>query len=311
MSLNGHGGQHSKNMQPGLNLEFARSEKLDLERALQAAAAAGYSRVEPYVYSPVTLGINSHLTFQTGSGYHHLDTTTVDAAKLRGVLDRLSLRFSAFDAHASLLLPQLGVPYVRHAIDAAAELACPIVMSDEGPLPSDWMTLEQGFEILCVSLEAVIRHAQKRRVRFAIELHNALTTRPDYLLKLLARFGPDELGVNFDTGNSFLAGNDPVEYLRLVANRVIHVHIKDIPASQLPERGKVTGTRVGVAVGKGEVNLRGVLTVLAEAGYDGVLSVECDTLAQAQASLPALCALIQNARPARSPEQGGDGSQGT
>ena len=65
--------------------------------------------------------------------------------------------------------------------------------------------------------------------------------------------------MNFDTGNSFLAGNDPVEYVRLVASRVVHVHVKDIPASQLPERGKVTGTRVGVAVGEGVVDLRGVL----------------------------------------------------
>lgn len=282
-------------MQPGLNLEFARSAKLDLEQALESAAEAGYSRVEPYVYSPVALGINSHLSFQASSGYHHLNTATLDQAKLRRRLEQLSLRFSAFDAHTSLLLPQLGVPCLQQALDAAADLGCPIVMSDEGPLPKHWMTLDEGFDILCVSLDAVIRYAQKRQVRFAIELHNALTARPDYVLKLLERFGEAELGVNFDTGNSFLAGNDPVEYLRLVANRVVHVHIKDIPASQLPERGHVTGTRVGVTVGEGVVNLRGVLAVLREVNYEGVLSVECDTLAQAQASFPALCALIESA----------------
>jgi sugar phosphate isomerase/epimerase len=208
--------------------------------------------------------------------------------RLNQLRDALGLRFSAFDAHASLLLPQIGVPYLRRALDLAAEMECPLVISDEGPLPTDWMTLDQGFDILCVSLEAVVRHAQKRGVKFAIELHNVLTAQPDYLVKLLQRFGPDELGVNFDTGNSFLAGNDPVEYVRRVADRVVHVHVKDIPASQLPERGKVTGTRVGVTVGDGVVDLRGVLAALAEAGYDGVLSVECDTLAQAQASCPVL-----------------------
>jgi sugar phosphate isomerase/epimerase len=134
----------------------------------------------------------------------------------------------------------------------------------------------------------VVRHARQRGVRFAIELHNALTARPVYLVKLLSRFGPDDLGVNFDTGNSFLAGNDPVDYVRRVADRVAHVHVKDIPASQLSERGHVTSTRVGVAVGDGVVDLWGVLTALTEAGYSGVLSVECDTLAQARASLPVL-----------------------
>ena len=275
-------------MQPGLNLEFARSERFDLEQALRATAEAGYRFGEPYVYSEGSLGLISHLTGQTTSAYHHLNADHVDLARLRQLRDALGLRFSAFDAHTSLLLPQVGVPYLRRALDLAADLECPLVVSDEGPLPTDWMALDQGFDILCVSLEAVVRHARKRGVRFALELHNALTAQPDYLVKLLQRFGPADLGVNFDTGNSFLAGNDPVDYVRRVADRVVHVHVKDIPASQLPERGKVTGTRVGVAVGEGVVDVRGVLAVLAAAGYDGVLSVECDTLAQARASYPVL-----------------------
>jgi sugar phosphate isomerase/epimerase len=36
-----------------------------------------------------------------------------------------------------------------------------------------------------------------------------------------------------------------------------------------------------------------VLAVLAEAGYDGVLSVECDTLAQARTSHPVLQSWIK------------------
>jgi len=77
----------------------------------------------------------------------------------------------------------------------------------------------------------------------------------------------------------------PVEYLRGIADRVIHVHLKDIPAAQVSERGRVTGTRVGVAAGEGVLDLPGIVGVLAEAGYTGVLSVECDTLSQAQRSL--------------------------
>lgn len=281
-------------MQPGLNLEFARSEQLGLETAMRTAAEAGYRFVEPYVYSEISVTLNSHVTLHTASAYHHLEAGRADVAGLKRVRDALGLQFSAFDAHASLLLPQLGVPYLCRALDLAAELECPVVMSDEGPVPTDWMTLDQGFDLLCVSLEAVVRHAQRRGIQFALELHNALTAQPDRLVTLLQRFGPRELGVNFDTGNSFLAGNDPVEYVRRVASRVVHVHVKDIPASQLPERGRVTGTRVGVAVGDGVVDVRGIVTVLREAGYTGVLSVECDTLEQARASRPVLERWIQS-----------------
>jgi sugar phosphate isomerase/epimerase len=284
-------------MHAGINLEFARSEKLSLDEAMLRAAEAGYRFVEPYVYSPVSVPINSHLAVHTVAPYYHLDVATVDVPRLNRLRKDLGLRFSALDAHTTLLMPQIGVPFVRRAIDLAAEVECPVVMSDEGPVPEDWMPLECGIDILSVSLDAIVAHARSHGVRFAIELHNALTARPDLLAKLLARFGPEDLGVNFDTGNAFLAGNDPVAYVRRFAARVVHVHIKDIPASQVHERGSVTGTRVGVAAGDGVVDLPGVVAVLAEFGYQGVLSVECNTVAQAERSLR----YLQHLRSSREP----------
>ena len=282
-------------MHAGLNLEFARSENLSLEEALRKAAGLGYRFVEPYVYTPVELPINSHLALRSESPYHHIHAEQTDLAAVNRLRRELGLGFSAIDAHASLLLPQVGVPYLRRAIDVAAELECPVVVSDEGPLPEEWMTLDRAFDVLCASLEAILPHARSRGVRYAMELHNALTARPDRLARLLDRFGPEDLGVNFDTGNAFLAGNDPVEYLGQVAGRVVHVHVKDIPRQQLPLRGKVTGTRVGVAAGDGLIDLPGVVGVLARAGYEGVLSIECDTLEQGRNSLPYMTGLLEAA----------------
>lgn len=279
-------------MHPGANLEFAKTENLSPEEAMERAADAGYRFVEPYVYTEVSLPINSHLSIRSETPYHHFHTGQADTRALNAHRERLGLEFSAVDAHCTLLLPQLAVPYLEGAIDFAAAVGCPFVMSDEGPLPEGWMNLERGFDLMCLTLDEVLRRARARGVRYAMELHNALTARPEYLLRLLDRFGPEDLGVNFDTGNSFLAGNDPVEYLRQVADRTIHVHVKDIPESQLGERGKVTGTRVGVAAGDGVIDLPGIVGVLAEAGYDGVLSVECDTLDQVARSRVYLQGLI-------------------
>jgi len=279
-------------MHAGINLEFARTEKLDCDAAMRHAREIGYRYVEPYVYSEVSLPINSHLTLASTSPYHHVTANSDCATRLKRLKRELSLEFSAIDAHASLLLPQIGVPYVQRAIEFAAEVECPLVMSDEGPVPDTWMPLDRAFDIMCTSLEAIIAYAQSRGILYAMELHNALTARPDMLVRLLDRFGPDELGVNFDTGNAFLAGNDPKEYLRQVAARVVHVHVKDIPESELHLRGKVTGTRVGVAAGDGLVDLPGIVDVLAEVGFQGVLSVECDTAEQAQKSLDYLTRLL-------------------
>ncbi len=283
-------------MDPGLNLEFARDEHLDLPAAMRAAAAAGYRFVEPFVHVPVRVEVNSHLTITASSAYHHIHADNPGIREVRKLCSELGLRLSALDTHTSLLLPSIGIPQVRRALDLAGELDCPIVMSDEGPVCEEVMGVEASFDLLCTSLETVVRHAQARGVRFALELHNAITASPEYLERLLSRFGPAELGVNFDTGNAFLAGNDPVEYLRRVVSRVVHVHLKDIPASQLDARGKVTGTRVGVAAGHGVVALGDVVSVLARHEYTGVLSVECGTLADAESSLPALQEWIRAAQ---------------
>ena len=56
------------------------------------------------------------------------------------------------------------------------------------------------------------------------------------------------IGVNFDTGNSYLCGHDPYAWLEHVADRLVHLHAKDISVKQADaERGKVTGTAVGCA----------------------------------------------------------------
>jgi sugar phosphate isomerase/epimerase len=101
------------------------------------------------------------------------------------------------------------------------------------------------------------------------------------------------LKVNFDTGNSYLAGSDPYRDLEAVADRVVHVHAKDVGGILLDEVGKVTGTPVGVACGEGVIDWRRIIEILQRHNYRGVLSVECGTVAQARTSFAHLHSLIQ------------------
>jgi sugar phosphate isomerase/epimerase len=66
----------------------------------------------------------------------------------------------------------------------------------------------------------------------------------------------------------------------------VHVHAKDIEVRQSEaERGKVTGTPVGCACGDGVIDWARVVSILHEAHFEGVLSVECGTAEQAARSL--------------------------
>ena len=88
------------------------------------------------------------------------------------------------------------------------------------------------------------------------------------------------------TRNTFLAGEDPYEMLEAVIDKLVHVHAKDISLKQAEaERGKVTGTAVGCACGDGVIDWKRLVSRLKQAGYKGVLSVECGTEDEAVRSL--------------------------
>ena len=75
-----------------------------------------------------------------------------------------------------------------------------------------------------------------------IEPHGFFTTNPDAMAEMLAFVESPFLRMNMDTGNTFIAGRDPVLFLRRFLDRVSHVHVKDV-SHALAEalRGGATG----------------------------------------------------------------------
>ena len=120
-----------------------------------------------------------------------------------------------------------------------------------------------------------------------------MTTQPDKLLQIVTQNGSDRIGVNFDTGNSYLAGHDPIAWLKRVAGRLVHLHAKDISEEKSKaERGKVTGPPVGCACGDGVVDWKQVIDICRGLDRDIVMSVECGTVDQAARSIEYLRKLL-------------------
>lgn len=105
--------------------------------------------------------------------------------------------------------------------------------------------------------------------------------RPDHIERLL-----DSCDVNLclDTGHLFLGGADLVEVARSAAGRVVHVHLKDVDAG-LAERVRAGETRFKQAVvdglfrplGRGDVDIAGLIRDLETAGFDKWYVIEQDT----------------------------------
>jgi sugar phosphate isomerase/epimerase len=262
----------------GVNLEFVRHGDKSLAYGFGSAARIGFKYVEPCFLMGRCLLSNA--------GYCHVTSMDTDPAEIRQLAGTAGLKISALSAHSDLLSPEYGVLYARAGIRYARALGVNVVQITEDMHPPKWMTEQDAFDIMKVNLRAIAETCEENGVYIGVEPHGPYTANPARLKRILELVDSPWIRVNFDTGNVFLAGQDPYTMLDSFISKVVHVHAKDISVKQAEnERGKVTGTAVGCACGDGVIDWRRIIGQLKKAGFTGVLSVECGTEEQAARSL--------------------------
>jgi sugar phosphate isomerase/epimerase len=268
----------------GINLEFVRHADKPFEWGVQKAADLGYTHVEPMVHWGREL--------LSEAGYFHSVSMLDDPLRVRRACEQAGVKLSGLSAHTPLTKPEIGVEYLKQAIRFAAECGAPVVNTDEGP-KQPWTTEAEDFTLIRYTLMEAAKVAQPRGVLIGLECHQQYSKFPDGLDRIHALVRNPAIGINFDTGNAFLCGHDPYQWLKRVAKRLVHLHAKDISVEQgSSERGKVTGTPVGCACGDGVIDWAKVIRICRQAKRDIVLSVECGTIDQAERSIRHLKKLL-------------------
>jgi len=261
----------------GANLEFVRHADKSFEWGVQKAAELGYEYVEPMVHWGREL--------MSEAGYFHSVSMLDDPYRIRNACEKAGVKISGLSAHCPLGRPEVSVEYLKQAIRYAAECGAPIINTDEGP-KQPWTTEEEDFVLMRYTLLEASFVAERRGILIGLEPHQQYSKSPDGLDRIANLVSSPVIGINFDTGNAYLAGEDPIAWLDRVVDRLVHVHAKDISVEQSEaERGKVTGTAVGCACGDGVIDWRKVVEICRKAPRDIVLSVECGTVEQAERSI--------------------------
>jgi sugar phosphate isomerase/epimerase len=261
----------------GVNMEFIRCEDKPFEAGVERAARIGYRYVEPMVHNGREL--------LSEAGYFHSFSMDNDPLEMKEILDRYGVKASGLSAHCPLMRPEISVPFLEKAIRFAAAIGAPVVNSDEGIRPP-WLDDEECFQVMRYTLRKTLQIAERYGILIAIEPHQSITKKTEGLLRIATLVPSPCLKVNYDTGNAFLGGEDPYQGLQAVMPLLAHIHAKDISIRQAEaEQGKVTGTPVGCACGEGVIDWARVASILQQASWSGVLSVECGTPQQAADSL--------------------------
>jgi len=241
------------------------------------AAELGYEYVEPMVHWGREL--------LSEAGYFHSVSMLDDPLRVKRACEKAGVKLSGFSAHTPLCKPEISTEYLKQAIRFAAECGAPVVNTDEGPKPK-WTTKQEDHVLMRYVLTEAVKVAEPRGILIGLEQHQQYSKTPEGLDRISRLVDSKLIGINFDTGNSYLAGQDPIAWLRRVKDRVVHVHAKDISVKQAKdERGKVTGTPVGCACGDGVIDWSKVIEICRSIPRTIVFSVECGTVDQAGRSI--------------------------
>ena len=269
-------------------MEFVRHDDKSFEWGVHKAAELGYAYVEPMVHWGREL--------LSEAGYFHSVSMLDDPLRVRRVCAQAGIKLSGLSAHTPLCKPEIGVEYLKQAVRFAAECGAPVVNTDEGPKQL-WTSESEDFVLMRYTIQEAVKVAEPRGIQLGLEPHQQYSKHPDGLDRIYRLVRSPALGINFDTGNSYLCGHDPYKWLARVIERCVHIHAKDISVQQSSDqRGHVTGTPVGCACGDGGIDWEKVIAICRKCPRDLVLSVECGTIDQAARSIAHLTALLKKRR---------------
>lgn len=221
-------------------------------------------------------------TLGTEFGFGAVASLDGNPIELKRLFGEYGLTVSSWCAHANLLdatAPwRFGTCQITKAIKSAALMGVKHVITTEGePVTPFGHSLNADERIFSIreKLHEPLRLADDLGVKLLLEPHGPVTDDLDQVERLLDACDSSALGLNLDTGNLWLGGGDPVEFVKRFSTKIEHVHWKDMPAEMIPKRGKIFGCGMAVIpLGTGVVDIAGVIEELRKVSFSGHTTLE-------------------------------------
>ncbi len=153
------------------------------------------------------------------------------------------------------------------------------------------LSLDEGVTLAAECIEACLPYAQERGITLILENHYKddfweypeFAQKMDVFCKLVDQIQHPNFGVNYDPSNTYLAGEDPLELLYRVSNRVVTMHASDryLKEGTIEDLRKEEGGAAGYAkrlshgeIGKGLNDYDAIFKELKRVGFNGWISIE-------------------------------------
>jgi inosose dehydratase len=233
-------------------------------------------------YADIT---DNHNGGMLGVEYGFTPTVSLDShpKRIREIAGEAGIRLTSFCAHANLLDPPgpdvYGTSEIIKAIRLAHELGIHHVITTEGDPKTEFghrLTMEQRIFAVMERLYWPVQWAEDLGVELLLEPHGIVTGSVEGMATLLSELGHEAtIGVCLDTGNSWLAGVEPIDYVERFGSRIHHVHWKDLGPKWAGRRGTIHGCGMAdIPLGDGLIGIPLIVNALRRAGFDGATTME-------------------------------------
>ena len=250
---------------------YVREGRLDLFGVIKMAAEIGFEGIEFSDFGPVGDGADPEEL----------------AKKVRDACAEANLTIISWTVGADFLRNNVDdeIARLRREVDTASALGAPRMRHDAtGGFPDRKNGLAEYIEALPIvarGYAGVTEYAADKGIKTMIENHGFFFQDSERVETLINKVGNPNFGALVDIGNFLCADEDPMMAVKRMAPYAFHVHAKDFhtkpPCADPGEgwfRSRGGAWLRGSIIGHGDVNVKGCLAVLKEAGYDGFLSIE-------------------------------------
>jgi len=218
-----------------------------------------------------------------------------DAATLRPMLqrNRLALISGWYSARLLEHTAEDEITALQSHLTLLTDMGCEVMVFAEvtgcvhgdrmAPLSTRPRLDTDQWSILCARMTVVADYLLVRGVQLAYHHHMGTVIETEAEIDRLMTETGDTVGLLLDTGHLAYAGGEPLTVIANHANRIVHVHCKDVRADVLTDARAQDWSFLDAVLhgvftvpGDGSVNFPAVLAALAQARYRGWLVVEAE-----------------------------------
>ena len=241
------------------------------------------------------LGVNAvEIELSSGFEVNAIDTrekivleTDDDAAVYGKHLDQLDIHPCSFLTACDFSAGDPGdnAAWVARALELAAVIGMDNIRIDSAMRRERELSFDERVRLFAEGLGKVLERTAGLSVAMGIENHGFQGNNLAFQLNVYNTVGSSRLGSTLDTGNFYWRGyplSEVYGILRILAPYAKHTHLKNIAyPEELREQTREAGWEYGKYVSplaEGDIDHARVIAMLREAGYQGDLCIEDESL---------------------------------